>query len=180
MYKFIAILRGINVGGKRKLPMAELRALFAEIGYEDIQTYIQSGNVIFSTQEIHLESIAQSISEKIKERFEYDVPVIVRTIEEWKEVISLNSFLKTEDTDIEKLHLTFLAETPDSDHLEKIKSYDYSPDQFKIIGKHVFLSCEIPYHKTKLTNNFFESKLKVSATTRNWKTVLKLAELAGA
>ena len=176
MTKYIAILRGINVGGKRKILMADLKELFSEIGFADIQTYIQSGNVIFNTKrkDDNIE-LANKIEQSIAKNYDFKVPVIVRDVEELNEAISNNPFF--EKNDIERLHLTFLKEVPETEKLDKIKTYDYSPDKFEIKDKNVFVYCSGKYSDSKLTNKFFESKLKVLATTRNWKTVLKLLEL---
>ncbi len=93
-------------------------------------------------------------------------------------ILSINPFLKQSDINIDKLHITFLSETPEKEKLKSIAQFDYAPDKFMIIGKEVFLYCPINYGETKLSNKFFENKLNVSATTRNWKTVNKLVELA--
>lgn len=179
MTKYIAILRGINVGGKRKILMADLKELFSKLGFSYIETYIQSGNVIFNmkTKEDNL-ILANKIEQSILKNFKFEVPVIVRSVDEFKDVISKNIFAKEKETDIERLHLTFLKEVPETEKSEKIKSYNYYPDNFKIIGKNVFVYCSGKYSDSKLTNSFFENKLQVSATTRNWKTVLKLSELS--
>ena len=176
MTKYIAILRGINVGGKRKILMADLKELFSEIGFADIQTYIQSGNVIFNTKrkDDNIE-FANKIEQSIAKNYDFKVPVIVRNVEELNEAISNNPFFQKNDK--ERLHLTFLKEVPETEKLDKIKTYDYSPDKFEIKDKNVFVYCSGKYSDSKLTNKFFESKLKMSATTRNWKTVLKLLEL---
>lgn len=170
----IAILRGINVGGKRVLRMAELRELCEQLGWNNVSTYIQSGNIFFESErpEAKLESELHSA---IKDRFGYDVPVIVRSKEELSRVIQKNPFLDTH-TDISTLHLTFLRNRPTSEAIEKIQSFDHSPDQFHIHNRYIFLSIPGKYHQTKLSNQFFEKKLEVETTTRNWKTVLRLLE----
>lgn len=174
----IAILRGINVGGKRKILMADLKLLMEGLGYQNIQTYIQSGNVIFNADDkLQNKEIEQEIENAILEKFSFEVPVIVLSKDEIENAVAKNPFYKA-DADINKLHLTFLNEVPDKDKQEIAESFDYSPDQFKIIRKYAFIYCEDSYHKSKLTNDFFEKKLKVKATTRNWKTVLKLWELS--
>ncbi len=179
MTKFIAILRGINVGGKRKILMADLKELFAETGFTDIVTYIQSGNVIFNTKtETDNMALGDEIERNIRKRFGFEVPVIVRTPKELADAISSNPFIKSDETDVEHLHLTFLKHTPNTSKLNKINSYDYLPDKFKILNKHVFVYCLGKYSDSKLTNRFFESRLKMPVTTRNWKTVLKISELA--
>ncbi|MCB9230814.1 MAG: DUF1697 domain-containing protein [Bacteroidia bacterium] len=177
MIQSIAILRAINVGGKRKILMADLKEMFVKMGFKDVSTYIQSGNVMFSnpTKEDNI-ALGDRLEKAILERFKLDVPVIVRTKEEWQLAARENPFLQGENTDIERLHLTFLKEIPTQERLDKIKEFDFSPDKFSIIGTHAYVFCSGKYSDSKLSNQFFESKLKVSATTRNWKTVEKLAE----
>jgi uncharacterized protein (DUF1697 family) len=177
MNRRIAILRGINVGGKRKILMADLKSMFEKLNFSNVQTYIQSGNVLFDlNEEIENTKLALNIELAIKDNFGFEVPVIVRTPEEINTAINLNPFYKDE-TDIVHLHLTFLNEEPTAQNQENAASYNYEPDKFEIRGKDVFIYCAGKYHQSKLTNNFFEKKLKVNATTRNWKTVLKLQEL---
>lgn len=178
MPKYIAILRGINVGGHRKILMGDLREMFRKMGFNNIQTYIQSGNVIFeSPNKVDKVKLRDSIKEQILSTFGLDVPVILRAAKEIGQAITNNPFLK-EGTTTEGLFLTFLQETPGSENIKNAKSYNFSPDRFEIEGKHVFGFCAGKYHESKLSNTFFENKLKVSATTRNWKTVRKLFELA--
>lgn len=176
MPKYIAILRGINVGGKRKILMADLRLLFQELGYTDVQTYIQSGNVVFDTEGNVKHAIGSRVEKQILRAYGFDVPVIVRTAKEIKQAILQNPFLK-EGIAIERLYLTFLNEIPGNDKLELLDQYDYSPDRFEIMGNNVFGFSSGKYSDSKYTNNFFEKILKTSATTRNWKTVLKLLEM---
>jgi len=179
MNKKIAILRGINVGGKRKILMADLKLLFEELGFNNIVTYIQSGNVIFD-DEVTLPDleIADKIKQSISNKFQFEVPVIVRSSKDLTKSVKNNPFYKKDSTDIKQLHLTFLKEKPTKEHLTKIENQNFEPDKFVIKGKDAFIFCEGKYHQSKLTNNFFEKKLKVNATTRNWKTVLKLVELS--
>lgn len=179
MVKKIAILRGINVGGKRKILMVDLKLLFEDLGFADIKTYIQSGNVVFISpnQTTNIE-IADKIEKSILERFGFDVPVIVRSANEWQKSVKNNPFYLEKEVDISKLHLTILKEIPGTENRIKVESNNYEPDKFVIRDKDVFIFCEGKYHQSKLTNNFFESKLKVTATTRNWKTVLQLLELS--
>ena len=176
MNRKIAILRGINVGGKRKILMADLKALCEKLGIEQIQTYIQSGNLIFNSEKENHELQAM-LESSILEKFGFEVPVIVRDSKELQNSINSNPFYHR-NADINKLHLTFLKEKPAKEDLEKIASFNYEPDKFKLEENDVFIFCEGKYHQTKLSNNFFEKKLKVGATTRNWKTVLKLLELS--
>ena len=178
MKKYISILRGINVGGKRKILMADLRNSLKAIGFQNVETYIQSGNMIFEAEENQNKTFAQAIQSSIFKSHGFDVPVIVRTLSELKKAQDQNPFLKGKDPGINQLHLTFLSEIPSPENLTKIKAYDYCPDQFEIVENNAFIKIPGKYHKSKLTNVFFEKKLDLQATTRNWKTVLKLIELA--
>ncbi len=175
----IALLRGINVGGKRKILMADLRELLAGIGFTDVKTYIQSGNIFFNlSNEMSDAEIADAIEKLISDNYGFDVPVVIRSVEEVEQAIENNPFYTGEEENITNLHLTFLKEKPSEENQLKTEEYNYEPDKFVIKNKDVFIFCEGKYHKSKLTNTFFEKKLKVSTTTRNWKTVLKLLELS--
>lgn len=179
MNKKVAILRGINVGGKRKILMQDLKELFRQLGFNNIQTYIQSGNVIFDSSETTDNfKKANEIEDAIFNRFGFQVPVIILDAKELQDAISENPFITDKTIEINSLHLTFLKELPDDEKLKNITALNFSPDFFEIRNKNVFVYCAGKYHASKLTNNFFESKLKIPATTRNWKTVLKLSELS--
>lgn len=182
MLKKIAILRGINVGRKRRILMKDLKSLFEALGFLNIKTYIQSGNVIFEvckSSEENNKKLENIIEEGIYKKFGFDVPVIIRTSEDLQRAVKINPFydLSDKNTDITKLHLAFLKQIPEKENLEKIKTLNYLPDKYVIIDQDIFIYCEGKYHQSKLTNNFFEKKLGVGATTRNWKTVLQLIEL---
>lgn len=175
MNKKIAILRGINVGGKRKIRMRDLKSLCENLGWKDVETYIQSGNLIFSSDDQNSE-LEETLELEIQKFYGFDVPVIVRNSKELQTSIANNPFIDT-GGEINQLHLTFLKDRPIDEKVEQIWIHSYAPDKFKIVGKDVFIFCAGKYHKSKLTNNFFERKLNTGATTRNWKTVLKLAEM---
>ena len=173
------MLRGINVSGHKKVPMPDLKALYEGLSFRDVITYIQSGNVIFKADiSISPVELAGRIEKSIIEKFGFDVPVIIRTMDEIKNVVALNPFLKESGIDIDKLHVTFLEEKPQSSKISAIEDLDFSPDKFFIIEREIYLYCPNGYGNTKLSNTYFENKLKMQATTRNWKTVNKLAELA--
>jgi len=177
--KYTAILRGINVGGRRKIRMADLRKLFIEWGYSNVATYIQSGNVVFETAITDKMTIASHIKEGIRQQYSFDVPVIVRTAAEMEAVAQNNPFFEgtTNDyqiADIKPLHVTFLQTVPTDEQIAQLAAFDVGNDEYAIVGTAVFIRCKGGYSKTKLTNQLLERKLKVSATTRNWKTVLKL------
>ncbi len=171
MTRYIVLLRGINVSGKNKLPMAELRELLSKLKFENVQTYIQSGNIILDSSETK-EVVCQKIKEGIADQFGYDVPVLARTVEEWKKIIDKNPYsLNTEKS----LHFTFLDKTPEKTNIT-INAYE--SDEYTIIKDVVYLFCLGGYGNTKLSNNLFEKKLNVRASTRNYRTTLKLLEMA--
>jgi len=179
MQTFISILRGINVSGQKKILMADLKSLFENLKFSDVSTYIQSGNVSFKTNEkLSDVQLAGKIEKAIYKEYSFEVPVIIRNEDELKKIVSSNPFLKEKNIDVQKLHVTFLSEIPGKGEIKSIDDVDYSPDQFIIKGKEVFLHTPAGYGVTKLSNNFFEKKLKVKATTRNWNTVNKLLEMA--
>ncbi len=175
---FISILRGINVGGHNKLPMQELKKLYEKLGLDNPLTYIQSGNVIFQYRGKDLAGLQNLISAEIHKKYGFEVPVIIRTLAEMEILISGNPFLKMKGIDIVKLHITFLDKEPRQEYREKISANSYAPDLFEFHGREVYLYCPQGYGRTKLNNTFFESKLKATATTRNWKTVNELARIA--
>ena len=156
--------------------MADLKSLCEKLELKNVKTYIQSGNLIFNSSRPNSE-LEKTLEEAIADNFGVDVPVIVRSAEELRTSIEKNPFY-VKDANINQLHLTFLKENPTKENAEKTLTFDHEPDKFKINDKDVFIYCEGKYHQSKLTNNFFEKKLNVGATTRNWKTILKLHELS--
>ncbi len=175
---FISLLRGINVSGQKKILMSDLKTLYESLGFEKVQTYIQSGNVIFSSKEIDTKEIALKIEEKISTQYHFEVPVLVLTQAEIIAVLNNNPFLKENIANTDRFYVSFLSEEPHSDYTNKINTALYMPDRFIISEKCIFLHIsENGYGNTKLSNNFFESKLKVKATTRNWKTIIALSRL---
>ena len=170
----LALLRGINVGGKRKILMNDLKQLFADLGYEDVQTYIQSGNVIFTGDtEMDTTQEEEALSFAIQKAFGYDVPVIIRTAHEIDQLVEANPFLK-EGHSIENLHLCFLGENPENQLFENLETIDAKGDLFTAHKNNLFIYCRSKYHESKLSNQTIEKKLQTKATTRNWKTILKL------
>ena len=179
MQTFISILRGINVSGQKKIWMADLKKLYEGLSFSDVKTYIQSGNVIFESDSKSSEiQLAKKIEKAIFTKYNFEVPVIIRTKEELGKIVSQNPFTKEKNIDLKKLHVTFLSEAPDKEKIDQIKQVDFLPDRFAIKGKEIYLHIPVSYGETKLSNKFFENKLKVSATTRNWNTVNKLFEMA--
>lgn len=177
MQTYIDILRGINVSGKNKIAMKDLKATLDGAGYQNVATYIQSGNVVFKHKQTAEKTLAQQITQLIKTNFGLDVPVLVRTADNVQKAYDENPFLKQKGVDADKLHITFLADVPAQENIDKTNTYSYPPDEFIIADDNVYVHCPDSYGNTKITNTFFENKLKVAATTRNLKTVAQLVEM---
>jgi uncharacterized protein (DUF1697 family) len=161
--------------------MAGLKAMYEALQCKDVVTYIQSGNVIFKrADDISQSDLVENIQNAIVEKYKFEVPVIIRTKARIERIIAENPFLQQSDVDPEKLHVTFLSNLPGEEKIKKIETSNFLPDQFKITGEEVYLYCPSGYGNTKLSNTFFENKLKVTATTRNWRTINKLLELCKA
>jgi uncharacterized protein (DUF1697 family) len=175
---YVALLRGINVGGRTKVGMADLRQLFADLGHADVKTYLQSGNVLFKSSNRSESRLAGEIERRIAQNLGMTVTVLVRTGDDLARVVAKNPFLGRE-TDFAKLHVTFLAEAPDRERAARLETPGGGPDEFALAGREIFLLCPNGYGKTKLNNAYIERRLGVAATTRNWNTVTKLHELAG-
>lgn len=176
MNTYIAILRGINVSGQKKILMKELVHHLESLGFTNVRTYIQSGNVIFESEQE--EKLQLLIENKIKAVYSFDVPVQVHEAEYFVHVLENNPFLVNNDVDEKFLHVTFLGDAPDSQLADVLEELKFGSDEFVINEREVYLYCPNGYGKTKLTNTFFERKLKVSTTTRNWKTVTNLVALS--
>ena len=173
----IALLRGINVGGKNRLPMKELAAMFVAAGCEDVRTYIQSGNVLFRSEPAMGEDIPSLIGESILNQFGYRIPIVTRTAQELREVVSANPFVAA-GADADKLHVAFLPEIPDAARVGTLDPNHSPGDEFAALGREVYLYCPNGFARTKLTNGYFDSRLSTTSTTRNWRTTLKLLEMA--
>ena len=173
---YIAILRGINVSGAKTIKMEALRFTFQKLGFENVATYIQSGNVVFTVAETKTSELAAKITGAIKTDFGFDIPVIVLSAAELQSIFK-NNPLNDGTRDEAFLHVTFLAESPAAFNFSDIEAKKQGEEEIMISGKVVYLYCPHGYGKTKLTNTFLESKLKVAATTRNWKTTCELLRM---
>ena len=177
MQTYLSLLRGINVSGQKKIKMADLKKLYEDLGFSEVTTYIQSGNVIFKTKKTKEVILEESIKAGIEKIFGFDVPVLVLTHEELLSLADSNPY-KNRDLDHKFLHFTLLSTPPDPKKIKAVSDMKFPGEEFTITKRVVYLCLPNGYGRTKLNNNFFESKLKVQATTRNLKSVYKLLELA--
>lgn len=174
---YIALLRGINVGGRNKLAMRDLAEIFEDAGCTSVTTYIQSGNVIFDADAELADRVPKLVAGSIADRFGYSVPVILRSSDELQTTAGLNPLLHA-DTDPKALAVVFLADNPSQSRVQTLDPNRSPPDKFAVMGREIYLHCPNGFARTKLTTAYFDSKLNTTATIRNWNTVLKLRELS--
>lgn len=174
-YKYVALLRGINVSGQKIIKMEVLKKMFERLNFEQVKTYIQSGNVIFESNILETNKLAERIIEEIEIEFGFQVPVLVKKISELQEIISHNPYSNLNEDELKRLYIVLLKNPAEQFLIEQLNSIDYAPEEFHITEKAIYFYCPSGYGKSKIDNNFFEKKLKVVATTRNWKTMNALA-----
>jgi len=174
----ITMLRGINMTGHNTIKMTELADLLRQIGYTDAETYIQSGNIVFTCHNKNYEDVSSGIRKAILSEFNLNIAVITRTSDEMKKIISANPFLEEPGFNPSKMAVLFLELKPSDEQVLKVAGIDYPPDKFHINSSEIYVYCPNGFGKTKLYTNFFEARMKVTGTARNWRTVNKLLEMA--
>jgi uncharacterized protein (DUF1697 family) len=179
MTSLVSLLRGINVSGHNMIKMAELKMLYESLGFRNVTTYIQSGNVIFQSEKRDSGSVEAIIERAIERKFGFPVTVIARKPAELAGIIKANPFSGSGKIDETRLYITLLKTKPAPEVVKVLQpAAARSTDQYKITGSEVYLYCPNGYGRTLLSNTFFEKQLKVKATTRNWKTVNTLHAMA--
>ena len=175
---YIAFLRGINVSGKHKIPMAELRELCDGLKFEEVKTYIQSGNVVFKSELQNTSELEALISKAILKSFGFEVPVIVKTTSQLHDILNDNPFESEDEIIRKQVYFVLLNEVSKVEELTTFKAESYENEEFLISDNCIYLKCKVGYGKAKLNNNLIERKLKILATTRNYRTMHKLLELS--
>jgi uncharacterized protein (DUF1697 family) len=174
---YISMLRGINVGGHKRIKMDKLRASFEALGFEQVKTYIQSGNVVFKTKKTSTSVLSRKIEEKILSDFGFSVSVISRSSDEMANTIEGNPFLKESGIDQEKLHVTFLSEAPAPAALKKLVDLIAPPDQCSSIDREIYFYLPNGVSGSVLMKSPVDRILAVVTTTRNWRTVNSLHQI---
>ena len=178
MKTYISLLRSINVSGQNKIRMLELKGLYESLNLANVATYIQSGNVIFDCGEQDPVHLARTIEAAIARTFDTSVRVLLREKNRFQQIIESNPFSGQRNKDPEKLHVTFLSDSPTESALNKLPVPTGIADEYMVYEKEVYLFCPNGYGRTKYSNSFFERKLSVATTTRNWKTVKAMYKIA--
>lgn len=178
MSTYISLLRGINVSGQKSINMPALVETYKKLGLIDVKTYVQSGNVIFSSPETDPLLLARKIEQEIKNDFGHEVPVIIFDIDTLKQLINDNPFIEDKNKEPSLMYVTFLSSKPGNTSNKPIEDKKQEGEEIFFTDVAVYLYCPHGYGNTKLNNNFLETKLKVTATTRNWKTTNELYRIA--
>ncbi len=173
--RYVALLRGINVGGKNRLPMADLCDIFAAAGCAAVRTCIQSGNAVFEAARDLAESVPETVTLAIRERFGYETSVIVRSGEELRRIAASNPFDTSGDPRF--LLVAFLRDMPTADLESRLDPDRSPPDEFVVRGRNVYLRYPNGVARSKLTNEYLAGRLQTVSTMRNWRTVLRLLEM---
>jgi uncharacterized protein (DUF1697 family) len=173
--KYVALLRGINVGGNNKLPMKDLASIFEKSECKNVVTYIQSGNVVFecSTNVAHLQN---SVGAAIEKKFGFNPPLVLRQAADLENVLKKNPFLKAGAKE-DELHVVFLSQEPTQEAIARLEQHRVPPDEFAVRGKEIYLRLPNGAGKSKLATAPSQPKFGVVATARNWRTVKKLFEM---
>lgn len=174
---YVSLLRGINVGGHKKIKMDQLRDSFEALGFERVKTYIQSGNIVFAAANLSPAVLAKKIEEQILSDFGFPVPLVLRTAEELKATVENNPFLKERDVDLEKLHVMFLSDVLASSAIKKLAELTTAPDQARCLDRHIYFSFPNGVSQSVLFKSPIDRILAVVNTTRNWKTVNSIHQM---
>ena len=175
---WVALLRALNVGGRNRLAMAELVAAFEAAGAREVTTYIQSGNVLFRSGRKEAAEVATRVGAALTDRLGVEVPVVIRTCAELRAVARANPFLR-DGADPAALHVLFLGGRPAASRVSSLDPARSPRDRFAVAGREVYLHCPAGIGRSKLTGDYFEGRLAMTATARNWRTVTALIEMAG-
>jgi uncharacterized protein (DUF1697 family) len=178
MIQYIALLRSLNVGPKNRIKMPELESLLKDLAFSGLKTYLQSGNLVFASDFTDPQVVASRIEKAITKGSGLEVAVVVKTQAEMLRIAGNNPFLKRDSIEAEFLHVTFLFGQPEERKTKLIEMIQDPKDSFRLAGREIYLYCPRGYGNTKFSNTFFEKKLGVAATTRNWRTVNVLASMA--
>ena len=177
MTTHLALLRGINVSGHNMIKMEVLKTTLEAVGFQNVVTYIQSGNVFVETEEESSFSVGFKIKQEIYKTFGHEVPVIVLGKNDLEKCFKNNPFLKDKEVDTKKLYVAFLSKEMNSSAINELKISQFKPDEAVIDGNRIFIKYDVGAGKTRLDQKYIEKKLNVTATIRNWNTVTKLLEL---
>jgi uncharacterized protein (DUF1697 family) len=173
----IALLRAVNMAGHNSIKMKELSEMFAGMDHPEAKIFIQSGNVVLQSDD-DSDKLSAEIAAAIKQEFDLDIAVMIRTAGEVQELAARNPYLREENFNGSKMAVVFLNKVPSAEALKKMEEINFPPDKYCIDGKEIFIYCPNGFGRSKLSTNFFERKLNVFGTARNWKTINSILDIA--
>jgi len=176
MNRYISFLRGVNVSGQKKIKMVDLKQSLLKAGFQEVRTYIQSGNLVFDSSIAAKEEAGNLVSKVIKDDFGFDVPVTIKTSADIQEILDTNPF--GHEAEPKALYFALLLEPASQELAHSFQQLRFETEDFHYTDTCVYLNCKMGAGKAKLNNNLIENKLKVTATTRNLNTMRKMVELA--
>lgn len=177
MTKYLALLRGINVSGHNMIKMDALKKMLENMGFQNVETYIQSGNIFFDSEEENAASVGFKIKQEISKVFGYDVPVIMISKTDLELCFKKNPYLKEKECDVKKLYVAFISKELSPLAINDLKISNFKPDEAAIDSNRIYIKYAIGAGKTNLDQKYIEKKLNVVSTIRNWNTVTKLLEM---
>lgn len=177
MITHLALLRGINVSGHNMIKMEALKTVLEAAGFQNVQTYIQSGNVFVDTVETNAAAVGFKIKQELFKNFGHEVPVVVIAKSDLDACLNNNPFLKEKEVDTKKLYVAFISTTLKDTSINDLKISQFKPDEARIDGNKIFIKYAVGAGKTRFDQKYIEKKLNVVATIRNWNTVLNLKEM---
>ncbi len=175
--KHLALLRGINVSGHNMIKMDILKTILENVGFKNVETYVQSGNVFLEAEDENAQSIGFTIKQEIAKQLGLDVSIIVISKADLEKCLTNNPFFKEKEVDTKKLYVAFISKELNNSALNELKTSQFKPDEAYIDGNRIYMKLETGAGNTKLTQKYIEKKLNLTATSRNWNTVNKLIEL---
>tara|TARA_R110000868_G_scaffold90851_1_gene251803 strand:- start:832 stop:1377 length:546 start_codon:yes stop_codon:yes gene_type:complete len=177
MLTYVLLLRGINVSGQKSIKMTDLSNLLLTLGFKNCRSYIQSGNVVFNSSEVQSSLLEEKVTVAINKTFGFEVPVLIIESNIFTQILENSPWRINEDSDYKNFYFVLLKNNPQVELIKSLEAEKYPNEEFSISPNCVYLKCNNGYGKAKCNNNFFEKKLKVQATTRNYLTMQKLIEM---
>lgn len=177
MKTHLALLRGVNVSGHNMIKMEALKTTLEAIGFKNVQTYIQSGNVFVDSEEENAAAVGFAIKQEIFKVFGHEVPIVMVSQSDLEACFKNNPFLQEKDLDMKKLYVAFVSTNLKKEHINDLKISQFKPDEASIDENKIYIKYAVGAGKTRLDQKYIEKKLSVTATIRNWNTVTQLLKM---
>ncbi|QZE15285.1 DUF1697 domain-containing protein [Halosquirtibacter laminarini] len=174
---YIVLMRGINLGNHHKVKMADLRSFLESERFQNVSTYIHSGNIVFTHEGESLEVVSACVRRVLDRHYDFEIPFQLFDLSSWCEMVAFNPFPLHSEELVKRSHVTLLSSIPDMKSVSQLSEIDSKGDQIRWVQRAIYLQCEGAYHQTKFGNNRIEKVLEREATTRTWRTIVKISDL---